>query len=283
VSPVCPISRSHSGSGITPVDAPARLERRVGERAHEADACAAVDERVPAPREQRAERARGVDVPGVGRRRASRRRRRGWRPSSDGACTRRTRRARAAARPRGRTAFFGRVSALHVVPPARPPVAPAAAPSRAWLRSATLAAAATVGALVGFGIADGASLSRLAVVSLRLRGLPEFVTPDRRALAAAAVGGAYAALTGAAWGAALGAGAERLARRGVRAPRLAAALAAAALVAALADGWLPLPLRLAAGALAPAERALTALLLAATAWAWGARRRGAARADALPG
>ncbi len=146
--------------------------------------------------------------------------------------------------------------------------AAAAAPPRrrAWLRGATLAAAAALGALVGFGLSDGASLARFGVVTLRLRGLPEFVAPDRGAVGAALLGGAYAALTSAGWGAGLAVLAGALARRGVPPVRVAGALALAALLAAAADPLLPTPLRLAAGALAASERVLTALLVAAAAW-----------------
>jgi hypothetical protein len=117
------------------------------------------------------------------------------------------------------------VSHLHVVPTA---AAPPAAPSRPrpWLRGATLAAAATVGALVGFGLTDGASLSRLGVVALRLRGLPEFVSPDRGALGPALLGGVHAAVGGGAWGAALAALAGALRARGARGVVTGAALAA---------------------------------------------------------
>jgi hypothetical protein len=160
------------------------------------------------------------------------------------------------------------VTALHLVPRARR--AAAVSTPRPWLRGATLAAAATVGALVGFGLTDGASLARLAAVSLRLRGLPEFVSPDRRAVGAALVGGVHAAALAGAWGAALTALARTLARRGVPAWQVGAMLAAAALAGAAADALLPTPLRFAAGALAPLERAATALLVAGAAWA-GAR------------
>jgi hypothetical protein len=153
------------------------------------------------------------------------------------------------------------VSATRLFPPARQ-----ADPSPG-LRAAALAAAAAVGALVGFGRADGAALSRLGAVVLRLRGLPEFVAPDRGAVGTALVGAGYAALTAGVWGAALAALAVVLARRGTAPPWRAAALVLAALVLAAADAALPTPLRLAAGALGPGERVLTALLVAAGAWA----------------
>jgi hypothetical protein len=57
-----------------------------------------------------------------------------------------------------------------------------------------------------------------------------------------------------------------LARRGAAPPWRLAAVTLAALALAAADAVLPTPLRLAAGALGPGERALTALLVAASAW-----------------
>jgi len=157
-------------------------------------------------------------------------------------------------------AFFAVVSATHPFPPARH-----AEPSPG-LRAAALAAATAVGALIGFGRADGAALSRLGAVVLRLRGLPEFVAPDRGAMGTALVGAGYAALTAAAWGASLAALDLALARRGAAPPWRLAAVTLAALALAAADAVLPTPLRLAAGALGPGERALTALLVAASAW-----------------
>ncbi len=157
-----------------------------------------------------------------------------------------------------------------------------ARPSRAWLDGATLAAAATLGVLVGLGIWEGASLGRLGVVTNRLRGLPEFVAPDRRALGTALVGGAWAAVTGGAWGAALGQLVAAADARGLRGARALAAAGLGGLALAVVDPLLPTPLRLAAGALAPAERVLAALLVAGAAWAadWLGRR---ARADAADG
>lgn len=141
---------------------------------------------------------------------------------------------------------------------------------RPWLRDATLAAAAAIGALVGFGMPDGASLARLGVVTLRLRGLPEFVSPDRNAAGAALLGGVHVALVSGAWGAGVGTFGRWMARRGIRPVTRAAALAGAGVVMAVIDGLLPRPLRLAAGALNVAERVLVALLVAAA--AWGASR-----------
>ncbi len=160
------------------------------------------------------------------------------------------------------------MSDLHLLPSARARAAATPRPGvpRPWLRGATLAAATALGALVGFGMTDGASLGRLGVVTLRLRGLPEFIAPDRGAVGSALLGGAYAALTSGAWGAGLALLAGALGRHGVPAVRVGGALAAAALLGAAADPLLPTPLRLAAGALAPGERVLTALLVAAAAW-----------------
>jgi hypothetical protein len=158
-------------------------------------------------------------------------------------------------------AFFAVVSATHFFPPAR-----RADPSPG-LRAAALAAATVVGALIGFGRADGAALSRLGAVVLRLRGLPEFVAPDRGAVGTALVGAGYAAVTAGAWGASLAALDVALARRGAAPPWRLAAITLAALALAAADAVLPTPLRLAAGALGPGERVLTALLVAASAWA----------------
>lgn len=104
------------------------------------------------------------------------------------------------------------------------------------------------------------------MVTLRLRGLPEFVLPDRGAVGAALVGGAHAALVSGAWGAALAIVAGRLARRGKSPVVAGAVLAGGALLVAALDVLLPTPLRLAAGALAPAERVMTALLVAAGGW-----------------
>jgi len=164
------------------------------------------------------------------------------------------------------------VPALHVPSDAAPVIASPRPPRspRSWLRGAVLAAAATLGALVGFGVRDGASLARLGVVTLRLRGLPEFVLPDRGAVGSALLGGTHAALVSGMWRAALAVIAERCARRGLPAAVAGAVLAGAALLLAAVDGFLPTPLRLAAGALAPAERMVTTLLVAAGGWA-GAR------------
>ena len=169
-----------------------------------------------------------------------------------------------------------------VLPPATPPGhAPArrgrhwpaptrrrfAVPARArpWLRAATLAAAAAIGALVGFGISDGASLARLGAVTLRLRGLPEFVSPDRGAVGAALLGGAHVALVSGIWGACAGALNARLVGR-LRPAGSAAVLAGFGVLLALADGALPATLRLAAGALSPAERVVVALTVSTAAW-----------------
>lgn len=151
----------------------------------------------------------------------------------------------------------------------------AARPARPWLGAATLAAAAALGALVGFGLSDGASLARLGVVTLRLRGLPEFVSPDRGATGAALLGGLHVVFVSGAWGAGFGAVARWMRGRGVPPGVHEATLAALGLLLALGDGLLPRPLRLAAGALSGAERVLVALLVAGAAW-------GASRLSALP-
>lgn len=143
-------------------------------------------------------------------------------------------------------------------------------PTRPWLRAATLAAAAAIGALVGFGLVDGASLARLGVVTLRLRGLPEFVAPDRGATTAALLGGLHVALVSGLWGAGAGAVGRWLRARGTSAGARAVAVTALGLLLALVDGVLPTPLRLAAGALSGTERVLVGLLIAAA--AWGASR-----------
>lgn len=145
-----------------------------------------------------------------------------------------------------------------------------ARPAHLWLRAATLAAAATLGALVGFGLSDGASLARLGVVTLRLRGLPEFVSPDRGATAAALLGGVHVALVSGAWGAAAAALGGWLRARGAPRRVHGAAFVGLGVLLALVDGVLPAPLRLAAGALGATERVLVALLVAAA--AWGASR-----------
>jgi hypothetical protein len=110
--------------------------------------------------------------------------------------------------------------------------------ARPWLRAATLAAAAAIGALVGFGISDGASLARLGAVTLRLRGLPEFVSPDRGAVGAALLGGAHVALVSGIWGACAGALNARLVGR-LRPAGSAAVLAGFGVLLALADRRAP--------------------------------------------
>lgn len=144
----------------------------------------------------------------------------------------------------------------------------------AALRGATLAAAATLGALVGLGVRGGASLGRLGVIQLRLRGLPEFVTADRHAVGAALLGGAHLVAVSGAWGGALAWALGALRRRGANRLLTAGAALAGAATVALVDAALPDVLRLGAGSLSAAERALAALLVGAGAWG-GAARDGA--------
>ncbi|HEY0780584.1 MAG TPA: hypothetical protein VGD56_21685 [Gemmatirosa sp.] len=146
--------------------------------------------------------------------------------------------------------------------------APAPSP---LVRAAALAAAAALGVMIGFGLrgvgADGwrTALARLAVVALRLRGVPEFVTPDRDAGAGPVFGGLQVAGIAAAWGAIVGAVRRRLVARAAR-PGLRAAVLVGVLVAlASLDTLLPIPLRLAAGTLTGAEWAMMVALVAAAA------------------
>ena len=148
------------------------------------------------------------------------------------------------------------------MPPIPPAPPPADAPHPSPVRAAALGAAVAVGALVGFGVRDGRPTTMLGAVGLRLRGLPEFVTPDARLDATAALGGVQAALVAALWALAVGALVRRWRGRGALAVALAAGAALALVAAAL-----PTPLRLAAGVLAPGQRALVALALALAAWA----------------
>ncbi|GJG87011.1 hypothetical protein tb265_21920 [Gemmatimonadetes bacterium T265] len=119
----------------------------------------------------------------------------------------------------------------------------------------------------GFG-SDGwaTALARLSVVALRLRGLPEFITPDRDGGTAAVYGGVHVAAVAAAWGVVVGAVRRRLVERRVAARY--AALATVGVLAALAaaDAFLPAPFRLAAGTLAGAEWGLMVGVVAAGAW-----------------
>jgi hypothetical protein len=144
---------------------------------------------------------------------------------------------------------------------------------RTAARGAALGAASAVGALVGFGVRGGASLGRLGVVTLRLRGLPEFVAPDRGALGAAMLGGLHVAVVSGVWGAAAAALAARARSwQAHGSPAVAAALlvALAAVLLAL-DAVLPAALRLAGGSLVPPERVLATALIVACGGAAGWR------------
>lgn len=170
------------------------------------------------------------------------------------------------------------------MPPARSPATPhvtrSAGPSPAGpspvVRAAACAAAAALGVMLGLGLAGVGSngpataLARLSVVALRLRGLPEFVTPDRDGGLAATYGGLQVAALAAAWGGVLGAMWRVLVTR--RTPRRVGGAALAGVLAALigADTLAPTPFRLAAGTLAGPEWRLMIVAVALAAWA-GAR------------
>lgn len=136
-------------------------------------------------------------------------------------------------------------------------------PSAAWSpvpRAAFLAAAATLGVLAGFGARDGMPMTVLGGAGLRLRGLPEFVTPDRGVGPTAILGALHAGLVAYAWGLLAALLAWRLGGwRG--------ALAVAALAVAIVgvDARLPALLQLAAGAPSPAQRLLCVATLAVAA------------------
>jgi hypothetical protein len=149
----------------------------------------------------------------------------------------------------------------------------AAPRDRTAARGAALGVASALGALIGFGVRGGASLGRLGVITLRLRGLPEFVAPDRGAVGAALLGGVHVVVIAGLWGAA----AATLARR-VRTWNGRATLAiACAVLLALAlgllalDTVLPAALRLAAGSLATPERVRATGLIVACGGAAGWR------------
>ena len=136
-------------------------------------------------------------------------------------------------------------------------------PDHTAARGAALGAAAALGALIGFGVRSGASLGRLGVVTLRLRGLPEFVAPDRGALGAAMLGGLHVAVVAGLWGAAAAALGRRVRTwhaRGTPALACALLLLLALLVLGL-DAVFPTALRLAGGSLATPERVLATGLI----------------------
>ncbi len=127
-------------------------------------------------------------------------------------------------------------------------------------RAAFLAASATLGVLAGFGAREGLPLIVLGGAGLRLRGLPEFVTPDRGVGPTAILGAAHTGLLAYAWGSLVALLAWRLGGwRGV--------VAAAAMAAGihLLDPRLPALLRLGAGAPSPGQRLLCVTALAAAA------------------
>ena len=124
-------------------------------------------------------------------------------------------------------------------------------------RAAFLATAAALGVLAGFGVRDGMPMTVLGGAGLRLRGLPEFVTPDRGVGPTAILGALHAGLVSYAWGLLAAWVAWRLG--GWRGALAVAALAAGIVVA---DARLPAPLQLAAGAPSPAQRLLCVAALA---------------------
>ena len=143
--------------------------------------------------------------------------------------------------------------------PAVRPTATPAAPSPVR-RAAVLAAAGALGLLAGFGLGDGTPLVVLGTAGLRLRGLPEFVTPDRGVGLMTLLGAVHATLVAYGWGLLAASVARRLRGWGT-----VAALAVVALVLTLVDPFLPAVLRLGAGAPSAGERALCALVVAAMA------------------
>lgn len=167
--------------------------------------------------------------------------------------------------------------------PSPPPVSmpgPPRASTRARLQVAAVGAAASAGVLVGVGARDGAPGALLSAAGDRLRGVPAVVAPDRALGASAAIGLAHHLVLALAWGTLFARVAHRV--RGGR--RVAAALLVAG-TAAAADLVLPAPFALAAGAGAPAQRAVVALALAAGLVAgmrFAQRSRGSATHVAVP-
>jgi hypothetical protein len=123
-----------------------------------------------------------------------------------------------------------------------------------------LAAASALGLLAGFGVREGAPLVVLGAAGLRLRGLPEFITPDRGVGPMTLLGALHATLVAYGWGLLAASVARRL--RGWPAVAALAALAAALV---LIDPLLPAFLRLGAGAPSTGERVLCTLVIAAAA------------------
>lgn len=135
--------------------------------------------------------------------------------------------------------------------------------SPAWSpvpRAAFLAAAATLGVLAGFGVREGLPMTVLGGAGLRLRGLPEFVTPDRGVGPTAILGALHTGALAYGWGLLAAWLAWRLGGwRGV------AAVAALAAGIVAVDPGLPALLRLGAGAPSGAQRILCVATLAAAA------------------
>jgi hypothetical protein len=123
-----------------------------------------------------------------------------------------------------------------------------------------LAAAGALGLLAGIGVREGAPLIVLGTAGLRLRGLPEFITPDRGVGLMTLLGAVHVLLVAYGWGLLAASVARRL--RGWPAVAALAALAAALV---LVDPLLPAFLRLGAGAPSGGERVLCALVVAAAA------------------
>ncbi len=155
------------------------------------------------------------------------------------------------------------------------------ATARDLLPAALVAAAALVGVLAGFGVRGRETLRAFSSAGLRLRGLPEFLTPDRGLGLDALLGIAHATALGLAWGLLATFVAARARRWGAWAMALAVAVVVALVL--LLDPRLPTPLRLAAGAIGGAERAVCAVAIAivgAVAGTSAAVRAGAASSAA---
>lgn len=130
-----------------------------------------------------------------------------------------------------------------------------------------MAAASALGVVIGLGIRGASAsgwataLARLSIVALRLRGVPEFVTPDRDGGVAAVLGGAHVAGIAAVWGMVVGAAADRLAVRRTAPYVMLPALIAVGVALAAVDAVLPASLRIAAGTLATAEWGLMVMVV----------------------
>ena len=179
---------------------------------------------------------------------------------------------RGAQAPQGRAGLLARVPARVHVPLATVERPRASRRASARVRGAATAVAAALGVMLGLGVGGAGSngwataLARLAVVALRLRGVPEFVTPDRDAGAGALGGGIHVAFTAGVWGVLVGAVVARVDARQMRPLAAAAFVAATGLGLAVLDRLLPPPLRLAAGTLDGAEWALMIGAVVLAAW-----------------